>query len=84
MAFTLPEHPATLNPAPPPPMDTEHQPSPEDPMRRVALFALPGVILGGCAVATLTAGGRPGQVPALALSIVVAVGGVALRKRPGA
>jgi hypothetical protein len=55
-------------------------------MPRIALFAVAGVILAGCAVAALGGAGhdQPGQIAALLLSLVAAGGGIALRQRPEA
>jgi hypothetical protein len=53
-------------------------------MRRVVRPAVAGLILAGCAIAALVGGGRPGPVAALVLSMIVAVGGFALRRRPAA
>jgi hypothetical protein len=53
-------------------------------MRRVVRPAVAGLFLAACAVAALAGGGRPGPVAALVLSMIVAGGGWALRKRPAA
>jgi hypothetical protein len=83
-----PQAAATLKRGRARPMDTQHQPrkAQEGPMPRIALFAVAGVILVGCAVAALGGAGhdQPGQIAALLLSLVAAGGGIALRQRPEA
>ncbi len=53
-------------------------------MRRIVPPVVAGLIVAGCAIAALAGGGRPGPVAALVLSMIVAAGGFALRKRPAA
>ncbi len=53
-------------------------------MRRVVPAVVAGLVVAGCATAALVGGSRPGPVAALVLSMIVAAGGFALRRRPAA